>query len=81
MKEAILMAWTHDLLERPSARDISNHLHAALQQVVKSSTGDDNTSRPVADIRKEVVRVDGVPPLPPNHRFTESDFYKQQKSL
>jgi hypothetical protein len=75
MKKAILMAWTRDPLERPSAREISNHLHAAL---VQQEQQDDP---PLIRTRRQeqVVRVD-IPPLPPNHRFTESDFYKQQRS-
>jgi hypothetical protein len=67
LKEAIQMAWTKDPIERSSARALSNHLYAAIKALVENLKDGD------------VVRVFEVPPLPPNHRYSDSDFRKYRK--
>ena len=60
MKSGIELLWTQDPAKRPTANEISNYFMEELQkQGAGFITGD--------------VRV-SVPPLPPEWRFTESDF-------
>ena len=67
LREAIQMAWMQDPQQRPSARQISNHLLKAILAIQGTTTGDDPTN--IVDMVRVVV-----PPLPPNHRYTDSDF-------
>jgi hypothetical protein len=60
LKEAIRLCWTHEASERPSARTVQNHIEKALQ-VIDNKPADD------------VARVQ-IPPLPADHRFTDSDY-------
>ena len=61
MVKAIQMAWVHDPNQRPTARHISNFLRGQLEALHGGK-------------KDELWRV-SVPPLPPNHRYTDSDFY------
>jgi hypothetical protein len=61
MKEAILLCWTHDMSDRPSARTVQNRIEKALQVIDRKYHAED------------VVRVQ-IPPLPADHRFTDSDY-------
>jgi hypothetical protein len=58
---AIEMCWVHDYKERPTAREVADYIGGLLMQI----EGLDHL---------DVVRVN-MPPLPKNHRYTDSDFY------
>lgn len=60
IKSAIISCWTHDPDERPTSTEIRDFLRHALQSIT-GETG--------------VVRV-SVPPLPKDHRYTDSDYYQ-----
>lgn len=55
-----LMAWTRDPRKRPTAQHLANYLFSAIQGLEEIDEND-------------IVRI-SVPPLPHNHRFTDSDF-------
>jgi hypothetical protein len=58
---AIEMCWTHDYVERPTAREVADYIGGLLMDI----EGLDQLN---------IVRVD-MPSLPKNHRFTDNDFY------
>jgi len=58
---AVEMCWVHNYKERPTARQVADYIKEELRQI----EGVDDLG---------VVRVD-MPPLPKNHRYTDSDFY------
>jgi hypothetical protein len=60
--KAIEMCWTHEVKQRPSARTVVNFMRSALAAI----KGVD-----VEDLG--VVKVE-MPPLPSDHRYTDSDF-------
>lgn len=62
MIKGINMLWTHNVEERPKARVVADYLLKELQEI-----------EGINDIGG-VVRVTNIPPLPPNHRFTDSDY-------
>jgi hypothetical protein len=64
MMKAIEMAWTQDPRERPPAKEIAEYMR---KQLIEINGSDDSPWR-VA-----------VPPLPPNYRYTTSDWYTNYK--
>jgi hypothetical protein len=62
LEKAALMAWTHDPRERPTARYLAKQLLKVILELDEDAMDEDN-----------IVRI-WIPPLPPNHRFTDSDF-------
>lgn len=62
LEKAALMAWTRDPRKRPTARYLANYLLKVILELDEDAMGKDS-----------IVRI-SVPPLPPNHRFTDSDF-------
>lgn len=61
MVKGIEMMWTHDAEERPKARTVADYMLKELREIEGTK-----------DIG--VVRVASIPPLPPNHRYTDSDY-------
>jgi hypothetical protein len=59
--KAIQDCWIHDPKKRPRSRQVSDYLNEELRKI-----------QGVEELG--VVRV-SIPPLPKNHRFTDSDFY------
>ena len=53
------MAWTHKPEERPSARELSKFLKSRILELVADN--------------EDPIRV-SIPPLPPNYRYTDSDY-------
>ena len=53
------MAWAQKPEDRPSARELSKFLKERVQDLVVDTD--------------DLVRV-SIPPLPPGHRYTDSDF-------
>jgi hypothetical protein len=62
MLKAIDMAWTLNPDDRPPAMEIARFMKKALEKLDGARKGD------------ELWRV-SIPPLPPNHRYTDSEFY------
>jgi serine/threonine protein kinase len=60
--KAIQTAWTHNPAMRPTAREIADYLGKELRKIVGGKTG-------------SLARV-AVPPLPKDHRYTDTDFRK-----
>lgn len=60
LTRAITMCWRNDPQQRPSAREISNYLEDRLR---------------LAGVNVEVPVKVIMPPLPSDHRYTDSDFY------
>jgi hypothetical protein len=60
MVKAIKDCWIHDPQKRPRSRQVSDYLNEELRKI-----------EGVEELG--VVRV-SIPPLPKNHRFTDSDF-------
>jgi hypothetical protein len=63
LSRAIEMCWTYEYEHRPSARDVSNFVKEQLKL-----QGVDVDTVPAA------IQVT-IPPLPKNHRYSDSDFY------
>lgn len=63
LNKVVLMAWTKDPQKRPTARYLSDHLLEIIRQL------DDDITAAAA----EIIRI-SVPELPPDYRFTDSDF-------
>ena len=59
MRISITNCWIHDPDERPTSVEIRDFLRSALKRIT-GETG--------------VIRV-SLPPLPKDHRYTESDYY------
>jgi hypothetical protein len=60
--KAIKMCWTHEVKERPSARTVVNFMRSGLAAIEGVNVED-----------LGVVKVE-MPPLPSDHRYTDSDF-------
>eukprot|EP00568_Trieres_chinensis_P003843 CAMPEP_0183316814 /NCGR_PEP_ID=MMETSP0160_2-20130417/56110_1 /TAXON_ID=2839 ORGANISM="Odontella Sinensis, Strain Grunow 1884" /NCGR_SAMPLE_ID=MMETSP0160_2 /ASSEMBLY_ACC=CAM_ASM_000250 /LENGTH=109 /DNA_ID=CAMNT_0025482703 /DNA_START=1 /DNA_END=330 /DNA_ORIENTATION=+ len=60
LMEGINMCWTYETEKRPSAGAIADYLLKNIK-TIDGQVG-------------AIVRAE-IPPLPSNHRFTESDFY------
>ena len=63
MMKAISMLWTYEVEDRPSTREVADFLIAELEEIDGRS------------YRNEVIRVSSIPPLPKNHRYTDSDYH------
>jgi hypothetical protein len=61
LRKAIRMAWAQKPKDRPSARDLSKFLKSTVQDLISDSD--------------DLLRV-RIPPLPPNHRYTDTDYNK-----
>jgi hypothetical protein len=62
--KAIQDCWIPDPKKRPRSRQVSDYLNEELRKI-----------KGVEELVLGVVRV-SIPPLPKNHRFTDSDFYR-----
>ena len=58
---AVEMCWVHNYKERPTARQVADYIEEELKRI----EGVDELG---------VVRVE-MPPLPKDHRYTDTDFY------
>ena len=67
LKEAIGMAWAQNPSDRPSARVLSRFLYTQLLAILPNP-------------KDNLLKVE-IPPLPPHHSYTDSDFNRNWEDV